>query len=88
MSDYVLSCCSTVDLTPDLLASRNIPCVFFNYELDGEQCRDDFGKTNSPAELYAKMLAGAPARLALGEEDPGVPAGEGGDITQCPSSAQ
>lgn len=64
MSDYVLSCCSTVDLTPDLLASRNIPCVFFNYELDGEQCRDDFGKTNSPAELYAKMLAGAPARTS------------------------
>ena len=64
MSDFVLSCCSTVDLTADLLKSRNIPCVFFNYELGGQQCRDDFGKTNTPAELYAKMLAGADAKTS------------------------
>ncbi len=61
MSDYVLSCCSTVDVKKSLLDERDIACVYFNYQLDGVTLKDDFGETNSPAELYAKMLAGADA---------------------------
>lgn len=64
MSDYVLSCCSTADLTHDWLESRNIKYVLFNYYLNGEVCKDDFGATNSPADLYAKMLAGAEAKTS------------------------
>ena len=64
MADYMLSCESTVDVTPELLASRNIEYVCFNYELDGVSLKDDFGQTNSPAQLYAKMLAGADARTS------------------------
>lgn len=64
MSDYVLSCCSTADLTHDWLVSRDIKYIFFNYYLNGEVCKDDFGATNSPAELYAKMLAGAEAKTS------------------------
>ena len=64
MSDFVLSCCSTVDLAEKTLEARDIKYVYFNYELDGKPCKDDFGRTNSPAELYAKMLAGADAKTS------------------------
>ena len=39
MSDYVLSCCSTADLTHDWLESRDIKYIFFNYYLNGEVCK-------------------------------------------------
>ena len=59
MPGYVLSCCSTADVTRDWLEARDIKYLFFNYYLDGKVCKDDFGATNPPAQLYAKMLAGA-----------------------------
>lgn len=62
MSDYVLSCCSTADVTRELLEERGIAYAYFNYQLDGQMLKDDFGQTNSPAQLYSKMLAGADAR--------------------------
>lgn len=64
MSGFVLSCCSTVDLTAEALEARDIKYVYFNYELDGKPCKDDFGRTNSPAELYKRMLAGADAKTS------------------------
>ena len=64
MPGYVLSCCSTVDLTREWLEGRDVKYVYFNYQLDGKPCKDDFGQTNSPAELYAKMLAGAEAKTS------------------------
>lgn len=64
MSGFVLSCCSTVDLAAETLEARDIKYIYFNYELDGKPCKDDFGRTNSPAELYAKMLAGADAKTS------------------------
>ena len=64
MSGFVLSCCSTVDLAAEALEARDIKYIYFNYELDGKPCKDDFGRTNSPAELYAKMLAGADAKTS------------------------
>ena len=64
MSDYVLSCCSTADVTREWLESRGIAYLYFNYYLNGETCKDDFGVTNSPADLYAKMLAGADAKTS------------------------
>lgn len=64
MADYVLSCCSTVDTSAEHLDSRGIAYVYFNYELDGVSCKDDFGKTNSPETIYAKMLEGADAKTS------------------------
>ncbi len=59
MPSYILSCCSTADVNEGFLRERDIRYVFFNYELDGEQCKDDFGQTHSPADLFARMEAGA-----------------------------
>lgn len=59
MHDYVLSCCSTADVTEDFLHARDIECVYFNYQVDGVWCKDDFGRTHAPAELFERMLSGA-----------------------------
>lgn len=70
MSNYVLTCCSTADVSEKYLQSRDIKYVYFNYELDGVQCKDDFGRTNAPVDLYKKMLAGAECRtsqVSIGE---------------------
>ena len=64
MRDYVLSCCSTCDMSEEWHARRDILCVYFNYELDGTPCKDDYGRTHAPAELYAKMLAGSEAKTS------------------------
>ena len=64
MPGYVLSCCSTADVTRDWLEARDIKYLYFNYYLDGKVCKDDFGATNPPAQLYAKMLAGADAKTS------------------------
>ena len=70
MADYILSCCSTVDTSVEWCNERDISYIYFNYQLDGVALKDDFGKTNPPAQLYAKMLAGADAKtsqVAVGE---------------------
>lgn len=70
MSNYVLTCCSTADVSEKYLQSRDVKYVYFNYELGGEQCKDDFGRTNPPGTLYKRMLAGEDCRtsqVSIGE---------------------
>lgn len=64
MADYVISTCSTCDLSQEWLENRNIHYIYFNYEINGAQCKDDFGTTCSPADLYARMLAGADVKTS------------------------
>ena len=64
MPGYVLSCCSTADVTREWLENRDSASLYLNYLLNGEMCKDDFGATNPPAQLYAKMLAGADAKTS------------------------
>ncbi len=64
MADYVLSCCSCCDLSREWLDNRDIHYVYFNYQINGMQCKDDFGVTCSPADLYARMLAGDDAKTS------------------------
>lgn len=64
MSNFILSCCSTVDLTKEYLAKRSINCIYFNYELDGVAFKDDFGASNSSHEIFERMLKGADAKTS------------------------
>ncbi|MBQ2675885.1 MAG: DegV family protein [Clostridia bacterium] len=64
MSDYILSCCSTVDLSQEHLKSRDINYVCFHYSLDGQHYTDDLGQSMSMDEFYAKMAAGAETRTS------------------------
>ena len=58
MSDFVLSCCSTVDLTPEFLDRRRIVFVCFHFEIDGVQYPDDMGKSIPFPEFYRRMAEG------------------------------
>lgn len=59
MQNYVLSCCSTVDLSAAHLSRRQVPYVCFHYVIDGESYPDDLGQSVSFKEFYDKMREGA-----------------------------
>ena len=70
MADYVLSCCTMCDLSRKWLEDRDVHYIYFNYEINGSVCKDDFGETIPPADLYARMLAGAEVKtsqISVGE---------------------
>lgn len=59
MQSYVLSCCSTADLTQEHFSARDIHFVCFHYELDGVVYPDDLGKTMPFDRFYQAMANGA-----------------------------
>lgn len=59
MGNYVLSCCSTADLTKEHFEKRGISYICFHYALDGKQYRDDLGETLSIQAFYQAMRDGA-----------------------------
>ncbi|MBQ8894925.1 MAG: DegV family protein [Clostridia bacterium] len=64
MQDYILSCCSTADLTAERFAERKIEYICFHYELDGVQYPDDLGQTIPFDQFYQKMVDGAETRTS------------------------
>jgi len=64
MSDYILSCCSTADLSPEHFQSRDIHYVCFHYSMDGVEYPDDLGKSMSFEDFYAAMVAGADTKTS------------------------
>ena len=59
MSDFILSCCSTADLTREHFEKRDIRYVCLHFMMDGESYRDDFGESIPFEEFYARIAAGA-----------------------------
>ena len=59
MNEYILSCCSTADLSEEHFRSRAVSYICFHYELDGVQYMDDLGKTMSFDKFYSAMANGA-----------------------------
>ena len=59
MSDYILSCCSTADLSKEHFQSRDIHYVCFHYFVNGVEYSDDLGESMPFDEFYAKIAAGA-----------------------------
>ncbi len=64
MQNYILSCCSTADLSHEHFVSRDIHYVCFHYTLDGVSYPDDLGRSMPFAEFYAKMVAGADTKTS------------------------
>ena len=64
MQNYVLSCCSTADLSHEHFESRNIAYICFHYTMDGVERPDDLGKTMPFKEFYAAMVAGADTKTS------------------------
>ena len=58
MSDYILSCCSTADLDKKTFDELDISYIPFHFSLNGVEYEDDFGKTISYEDFYARMKKG------------------------------
>lgn len=64
MNKYILSCCSTADLTKEHFTKRNIHYICFHYELDGKQYEDDLGMTMAFPDFYQAMANGAQTKTS------------------------
>ena len=64
MAEYILSCCSTADITKEQFISRDIHYVCFHYELDGKQYLDDLGESMSFKDFYQAMVDGADTKTS------------------------
>ena len=59
MEKYIISCCSTADVTEEFLKEKKIEHICFHYYLDGLAYVDDLYKSMSPKDFYQAMLDGA-----------------------------
>ena len=64
MNDYVISCCSTADLSAEHFATRNISYICFHFELDGKEYSDDLGKSIPFEDFYLAMKEGAETKTS------------------------
>ena len=64
MSDYVISCCSTADITKEHLEQRGVSYICFHFILDGKDYADDLGQSIPFEEFYAKMASGSDTRTS------------------------
>jgi len=64
MGDYVLSCCSTADLSKNHFKRIKVNYICFHYELDGVQYSDDLGESMAFDEFYKRMAAGADTKTS------------------------
>ena len=64
MKDFILSCCSTVDLTREFLKKRAIEFISLHFEVDGVPYTDDFGESIAADDLYEAMVAGADTKTS------------------------
>ena len=64
MNNYILSCCSTADLSKEHFHKRNISYICFHYELDGKEYPDDLGETISFDQFYQAMVDGADTKTS------------------------
>lgn len=58
MSDYVITCESTVDLTDEVLKQRDIPYASFTFTADGKTYKDDYGKSYPIDKFYDDIAKG------------------------------
>ncbi len=56
---YILSCCSTADLSKEHLESRDVSYICFHYTMDGKDYPDDLGQTIAFKDFYQAMRDGA-----------------------------
>ncbi len=70
MAEYIISCCSTADLSAEHMAARNIEYVCFHFEVDGKTYPDDLGKSIPFKDFYQMMRDGAmtkTSQVSVGE---------------------
>ena len=64
MNDYILSCCSTADLSGQHFQARDIHYICFHFFLDGKPYPDDLGKSIPFPDFYQAMRDGADTKTS------------------------
>ena len=64
MDNFILSCCSTADLSKEHFEARNISYICFHYELDGVQYPDDLGQSMPFEKFYQAMVDGSDTKTS------------------------
>ncbi len=64
MSDYILSCCSTADLSKEHFERRGISYICFHYFLDDVHYMDDLGQSMPFDKFYSLLKEGASPRTS------------------------
>ncbi|MDD2647437.1 MAG: DegV family protein [Eubacteriales bacterium] len=64
MAGYIISCCSTADLSREHFEKRDIHYVCFHFSLDRRQYTDDLGESIPFKDFYAAMAAGAETKTS------------------------
>jgi DegV family protein with EDD domain len=64
MGNFVLSCCSTADLSKEHFKKRNISYICFHYSLDGVDYYDDLGESIPFDKFYKAMADGAETKTS------------------------
>jgi DegV family protein with EDD domain len=64
MNNFILSCCSTADLTVQHFEERDIHYICFHYELDGKLYSDDLGQSMDFHDFYQAMVNGADTKTS------------------------
>lgn len=69
MSDFILSCCSTADLSQQHFQERDIHYICFHYFLNDVSYADDLGKSIPFDQFYKAMAEGATTRTSQVNEE-------------------
>ncbi len=64
MADYILSCCSTSDLSAEQVKRRNLRYICFHYYIDGKEYNDDLFQSMSAKQFYETLKSGADTKTA------------------------
>lgn len=59
MNTFILTCCSTADMSAAYFLERDIPYVSFHFHLNGQEYPDDLGQSVPYDEFYEQIAAGA-----------------------------
>ncbi len=63
-TSFILSCCSTADLSKEHLEARNIEYICFHYYVNDEHRFDDLWQSMKPEEFYQAMVDGADTKTS------------------------
>ncbi len=58
MHDYILSCCSAADVTPEKLEAMDVRLICNDFSMNGVPYKDDLGRTMTYPEFYDRIRAG------------------------------
>ena len=64
MSDFIISCCSTADLSKEFYKEKNIKYACFHYQVDGKEYLDDMYSSMDEKDFYEAMIAGSETKTS------------------------